>query len=262
MIDLTLFLNPAENIYLLKKWDWDYLEAEKFQLECVDFVSKNPHISIVLVCSHPHCFTMGRGLQKIKGALNVELTDFDKETKLPYPLHAIKRGGGLTFHYPGQFVFYPIINLTINKLAVHDLMLSIMEITRNLIQTQFSLLGLSIKKDLLGLWFESACSASKLASMGLAVNRFNTYHGLALNFFNDEAMFDALKSIYPCGLPGDLYRDLELLVGRKILLHEREEFCDQFIDSFINLLRPAHLMIERQRSSSEIFDSISETVYL
>jgi lipoyl(octanoyl) transferase len=262
VIDLTLFENPRENIYILKKWNWDYLEAEKFQLKCVDFIYKNPHISIFIICSHRHCFTIGRGLQKLKEKSIYELVDFNDDTKLSYPLYTIKRGGGLTFHYPGQFVFYPILNLTIKKLAVYDLMLKILEISKNLIQEQFCFEGLVIKKDLLGLWYENEFSLAKVASIGLAVNRFNTYHGLALNFLNDAPMFEALKSIHPCGLPGDIYRDLELLLCRKISLDERERFCSQFIDSFLNYLKPNHLMIERQISSSRIKDSISDEVYL
>ena len=92
MINLDLFFNPSENIYVLEKWNWDYLEAEKFQLECVDFVHENPHISILIICSHPHCFTLGRGLQKVKGTTSQALVDFVPETELPFPLYNIKRG--------------------------------------------------------------------------------------------------------------------------------------------------------------------------
>jgi lipoyl(octanoyl) transferase len=233
VIDLNIFENTYENIYILKKWNWDYLEAETFQLACVDYVQKNPHLSILIICSHPHCFTLGRGLQKIKSTVPYELIDHNQDINLSYPLHHIKRGGGLTFHYPGQFVFYPILNLTINKLGVHDLMLSIMEFVKILIKEQYSLNGLEIKKDLLGLWFEGH---SKLASIGLAVNRFNTYHGLALNYFHDELMFNALKATHPCGLPGDIYKSLELLLSAEISFLDRELFCNNFIDMFIKKL--------------------------
>lgn len=257
MIDLTLLENPFENVYVFKKWNWDYLEAQAFQLECLDHVHKNPHVTILIICSHPHCFTVGRGLQKIKSEVGVELIDFKKDTHLPYPIHTIKRGGGLTFHYPGQFVFYPILNLTKNKLAVYDVMLKIMGITKEIIQKQFSFQGLSIKKDLLGLWFENEFSKAKIASIGLAVTRFNTYHGLALNFFSDKEMFDCLKSIHPCGLPGNLYRDLEILLCREISIDQREIFCQNFMEAFLD-----YLIMERHKSSSMIKDSISETVSL
>ncbi|RPJ78178.1 MAG: hypothetical protein EHM20_04545 [Alphaproteobacteria bacterium] len=252
MVDLTLFDNPKENIFVFKKWNWDYLEAEKFQLECMDYVHKNPHISILIICSHPHCFTLGRGLQKIKETTKIELIDFDPATTPPYPLHQIKRGGGLTFHYPGQFVFYPIINLTAHKKAVYDLMLKIMDITKSLLEKQFGLNGLEIRRDLLGLWFQNEFSEAKIASIGLAVSRFNTYHGLALNFFSDKEMFEALGLLHPCGLPGDIYRDIELLLCKGLSNLDRETFTKEFLESFYD-----YLIIDKHKSSSLISDSIS-----
>lgn len=255
MIDFSQFENPFENIFILKKWDWDYLEAGKLQLECVEYVRNNPHIVFLMVCSHPHCFTLGRGLQKIKES-DVTLVDFDPATTLPFPIHSIKRGGGLTFHYPGQLVFYPIINLTQHKKAVFDLMMSIMIIVKKLLEDKFDLPGLVIRRDLLGLWFENEFSKAKIASIGLAVSRFNTYHGLALNFFKDQEMFQALKQIHPCGLPGDIYRDLETLTCSQIPLIEREKFAQDFLAEFITSNFPNHLMMDKQRSSSFISSSI------
>lgn len=260
MIDLSLLDNPVENVFVLKKWNWDYLEAEKFQLACVDYVHQNPHISILIICSHPHCFTMGRGLQKIKENSSVELVDFDEQSNVPFPLHHIKRGGGLTFHYPGQVVFYPILNLTTHKKAVFDLMLKIMEITKSLLEGQFDFGHLEIKRDLLGLWFENDFAKAKVASIGLAVNRFNTYHGLALNLFNDDLMFEALRELHPCGLPGDFYKSIELLLCQPISPEMRESFTDEFLKNFLQYLKPQgldHLIIDKQRSSSLINASIS-----
>ncbi|MFA6235685.1 MAG: hypothetical protein WC635_00050 [Bacteriovorax sp.] len=260
MVDLSLFEKRSENIFILKKWNWDYLEAEKFQLECVDFVNKNPHVVLLIICSHPHCFTIGRGLQKSKESSSIELVDFNHETELPYPLYQIKRGGGLTFHYPGQIVFYPIVNLTHQKKAVFDLMLKILEITQDLLETQFGFDQLQIKRELLGLWFENSFSSAKIASIGLAVSRFNTYHGLALNFFNDDEMFKALCSLYPCGLPGDVYKSIEFLLCEKIPEHRRESFTEDFLEKFLQYLKPDRqdqYMTDKQRSSSLISNSIS-----
>jgi lipoyl(octanoyl) transferase len=260
MIDLSLFENPCENIFVLKKWDWDYLLAQDFQLKCVDYVQQNPHVTLLIICSHPHCFTIGRGLQKVKETSKIELVDFDESLPLRFPLHHIKRGGGLTFHYPGQVVFYPIMNLTSHKLAVYDVMLKIMEITKELLEKQFFLESLTIKRDLLGLWFEDQNRLYKIASIGLAVTRFNTYHGLALNLFNDKQMFQALSSLHPCGLPGILYNDIERLTSKQISQIERERFVDEFLKMFLLYLNPIlenHWMTDKQRSSSLIIDSIS-----
>lgn len=248
MLDLTEFLNPVENIFVFKKWDWDYLEAQEFQLECVEYVRNNPHISIFIICSHLHCFTVGRGLQKIKDS-DISLVDFDLSTSLPFSVHTIKRGGGLTFHYPGQFVFYPIINLTHHKKAIYDLMINILEITKKTIEEKYQMSGLIVRRDLLGLWFENEFSKAKLASIGLAASRFNTYHGLALNFIHDKEMFQALLKTYPCGLPGDLYKDLEILTCQSLSEVDREKFTNKF-------LQEIYFIMDKQRSSSLINSSI------
>ena len=230
MINLNLFENPEKNIYVLKKWDWDYLEAEKFQLDCVSFVSENPHLSLFIICSHPSCFTLGRGLQKLKNDIGINLVDYDNQMKLAFPLHQIKRGGGLTFHYPGQVVFYPIINLTYHRLAVHDFMVSIMEATRMTLMEQFNLNNLEIRNDLLGLWYQNT---RKVASIGLANSRFTTYHGLALNYLNNPTMFDALENVFPCGLPGNTYLSVEKIISRNLQSEDREQFSQLF---FMNLM--------------------------
>lgn len=260
MIDLKQLENPAENIYVLKKWNWDYLEAEIFQLECLEYVNQNPHVSILIICSHPHSFTLGRGLQKIKETTKIDLVDFNKDSDLPFPLYQIKRGGGLTFHYPGQVVFYPILNLTFHKKAVFDLMIKIMGLTKEIIEKQLGLRDLTLNRELLGLWFDGPLEKSKIASIGLAVSRFTTYHGLALNFFHDKELFSSLKNLYPCGLPGHLYKDIELILFSPLSMQDREKFSEELLAQFTQYLKPAvdhHFMIDTQRSSSLINNSIS-----
>jgi lipoyl(octanoyl) transferase len=242
MLNLSIFENPFPNIFILKKWDWDYLEAESMQLKCIDYVLDHPECAFLIICSHPHCFTLGRGLQKIKDS-DVTLVDYDPETKLSLPLHSIKRGGGLTFHYPGQFVFYPIISLTYYKKAVFDLMLSIMEITKNILEKQFNYSGLVIRRDLLGIWFENKFARVKIGSIGLAVHRYNTYHGLALNFFNDNKMFNELQLVHPCGLSGDTYRNLETIFNDQLSLNDREEFTKSFTKDFVGTIFIKHLQV-------------------
>ncbi len=252
MIDLNLFEHPFENIYVLKKWNWDYSEAEQFQKDCVEYVRLNPHVCFLFFCSHPHCFTLGRGLQKMKDD-QVALVEFDSSTELPFPLYQINRGGGLTFHYPGQIVFYPIMNLTHYKMGVFDLMLKILSLVQLELELRYGMKGLVVKRDLLGLWYENEFSKAKVASIGLAATRFISYHGLALNFFNDERLFKALESLHPCGLPGSLYRPIETLNCTNFIEEEREHFCSAFLQKFFE----NYLITDKHKSSSAIIDSIS-----
>lgn len=242
MLDLKELANPIENFYILKKWDFDYLEAERLQQECVAYVNEKPHVSILILCSHNSCFTMGRGLQKIKEDAGIQLVDFDSTIDLVYPLHQIKRGGGLTFHYPGQVVFYPIINLTYHKIGVHDFMFMIMDITKSLLEEMFHLTQFKIRNDLLGLWFDDSSYRAKVASIGFAVSKFNTYHGMALSFFNDQEMFKALAGLYPCGIAGNTYSSIESIFQKKLSLEDRELFSNHFEKAIISKL--THSLLE------------------
>ena len=112
------------NSLIVTKWDWDYKEALDFQKQAVQTLKESPKLQVFIFCSHPHCFTNGRGLQKRAGKVVPGLVEFDKNiiSELPYPYHEISRGGGLTFHYPGQWIFYPIVNLTAKKFTLPVLM--------------------------------------------------------------------------------------------------------------------------------------------
>ena len=246
MLDLTKFQNPSPNLYIYEKWNWDYLEAELFQMQCVEYVQKNPHISIFIFCSHPHCFTMGRGLQKIKNS-SVVLKEFDRNEITPYPVFDIKRGGGLTFHYPGQIVFYPILSSLYHKIAVNDLMIKILEWTKKCLHPTLDFTHTLVRKDLLGLWFKNNFGEAKIASIGLAASRFVTYHGLALNLYNDPSMFESLRSFHPCGLPGEIYRDVETLTGSIL----EKSFRDGFVsDLTYGLTADLNQTFQRDRENS------------
>lgn len=239
--------------YILKVEDWDYAFVESYLLTCTEFVRENPKIVLLIFCHHPHCFTLGKGLQKLASTSHYKLIDFDESQNLLYPLYKLKRGGGLTFHYPGQVVFYPIINLTSQKLNVHDLMIEILQLTNVILEKNFKLKELSVNKELLGLWNNSH---QKLASIGLAITRFTTYHGMALNFFNDPSMFNALRNLNPCGLPGEVYTNVENQVGHSLDQLDYDQFIESFTESFLNYLN-THLITERQISSDSINCEIS-----
>ncbi len=224
-----------QNIFLIKKFNWNYEEALFFQEQCVNEVQKNNSLVFFILCSHPQSFTMGRGLQK-NNHEDFSLKEFsrDDEEKIHSPLIQIKRGGGLTFHYPGQMVFYPILSTTHWNLKVHDFMVSILSSCETLLNSKFPVLDncLKTKIDYLGLWYLSNNQRRKIASIGVAASRFITYHGLALNFFHSDEMFLEIKKVYPCGLPGDIYNSLEEILSDKKISLTKEDF-DQFQALFI-----------------------------
>lgn len=219
-----------DNSLLVTKWDWEYEQALYFQKQAVELLKEYPKLQVFIFCSHPHCFTNGRGLQKRAGKVLPGLIEFDKKIieQLPYPYHEISRGGGLTFHYPGQWIFYPIVNLTAKKFTLPVLMNWILETLQKTLN-EYSEDSIEIKlQEKAGLWRKER----KLASLGFALERFITFHGLAFNLFHDQAMFEVLQNLNPCGLNSDIYQAFQ----DKIIILNRDKLQVSFQTSLKKLI--------------------------
>jgi lipoate-protein ligase B len=194
-----------ERTLVVIKWNWDYAQSHAFQKECVKLLQEHPRMRVLIACNHPRLFTMGRGLQRAKKGQTLNLTEFSGDASLlPYPLHKIERGGGLTFHHPGQFIFYPVVKLSPKVLSLSKMIDDIFSMTSDVL-SMWSLPGTDTENALLGLWKGN----KKLASMGIAIDKLTTYHGMALNFYSDREMKKALKALNPCGLNPDTYSSVE-----------------------------------------------------
>jgi lipoyl(octanoyl) transferase len=100
------------------------------------------------------------------------------------------RGGDITYHGPGQIVGYPIVSLA----ARPDLHAYLRLLEEVLIQSLGSLgLAASRREGMTGLWL----GRRKIAAIGVAVRRWVTYHGFALNVDPDLSHFGG---IVPCGI--------------------------------------------------------------
>lgn len=140
----------------------------------------------LLYVEHPAVITLGRGTtpdqlcasrrQLALAGINVIETN---------------RGGGATFHGPGQIVGYPIISLRRRGIGVRSY-LQVLEKTLIAALRSVGVTGF-VRRGLTGVWTESG----KLAAIGIAVQRGISRHGFALNVATDLKSFD---SIVPCGL--------------------------------------------------------------
>ena len=256
--DIQHFQEVAPNLFVSYKPYWTYDGVENYLLACTEYVRQHPYKKLLIVTNHPHCFTLGKGLQKLKGESVQSLIDFDENLPLPFELYKLKRGGGLTFHYPGQMVLYPIINLTATQLNVHDFMIDILNMTKLFLSELFNLNHLEVDQELLGLWYKKGHSQFKIASIGLAITRFTTYHGMALNFFHDDKMFQAIAQLNPCGLPGTIYQSVENLVSleKKCDQTDLDLFSQKLISHFSNYFNGSAMTLKLM-SSESVSDSIS-----
>ncbi|MBI4335943.1 MAG: lipoyl(octanoyl) transferase LipB [Candidatus Omnitrophica bacterium] len=105
----------------------------------------------------------------------------------------VTRGGDITFHNPGQLVVYPILDLSGLKRDIHWYLRSLEDvIIKTLLRCE---IYAGRKPGYTGVWV----SDEKIASIGIAVSKWVTCHGIALNVNNDLGFFDYIN---PCGIKG------------------------------------------------------------
>jgi len=113
------------------------------------------------------------------------------------------RGGDVTYHGPGQIVGYPIVR--VRELA-GDVHTYLRNLEQSVIDTlaEFGLKG--NRNGPAGVWVGDR----KVCSIGIAVRKWVTYHGFALNVNPNLAHF---KLINPCGLASEQISSLSELLG-------------------------------------------------
>lgn len=131
------------------------------------------------------------------------------------PVVAIERGGDVTYHGPGQLVAYPIFLLRDGERDLHRLLRNLEEA---LIRTlaDFDLAGIR-EPGKTGVWIAHATGARKIASIGVAVRKWVTLHGLALNVTTDLVRF---STINPCGFEASVMTSMARERGRDPVMAE------------------------------------------
>jgi lipoyl(octanoyl) transferase len=100
------------------------------------------------------------------------------------------RGGDITYHGPGQIVAYPIVSIDSRR----DLHAYLRFLEQVLINSVGSLgLAAARRPGKTGIWLGNR----KVAAIGVAVRRWVTYHGFALNVSTELRHF---SGIIPCGI--------------------------------------------------------------
>ncbi|HEY9686208.1 MAG TPA: lipoyl(octanoyl) transferase LipB [Coleofasciculaceae cyanobacterium] len=159
----------------------------------------------LLMGEHPPVITLGRGTH----AENLLMAP----DSLDIPIVEIERGGDVTFHGPGQLIAYPIFKL---EGAERDLHAFLRKLEEALILTlaEFGLQG-ERNPGWTGAWVRHPQTGQllKIASIGVAVKKWVTYHGLALNVSTDLNYF---RQINPCGLESTVMTSLSALLGKEI----------------------------------------------
>lgn len=184
----------------------DYAEVWKLQKQLVGERIRDQVPDALVLVEHPPVVTLGRHRQPDA------FTSLSSERDVP--LYEIERGGQATYHGPGQLVGYPILKLDAERRDLHrylrDLEAVLMQALDDFgIPTQRS-------EGATGVWTSDRPSR-KLASIGIAVRRWVTYHGFALNVSTDLRDFQIIS---PCGFNPEVMSSMTQELGRKMTLDE------------------------------------------
>ncbi len=114
----------------------------------------------------------------------------------------IDRGGQVTYHGPGQLMIYPLIDLKRARLGIRDLVTALEQSVVDL-AAQYGIEATS-RADAPGVYVDG----KKIASVGLRIRRWCSYHGMALNVDMDIEPYSRINT---CG-----YADLEVTDLRRL----------------------------------------------
>ena len=162
----------------------NYFDAIDFLEKRVTKININDANELIWILEHPSIFTAG--------------TSFNENDILDKSIKVVKtsRGGKITWHGPGQLVCYFVINLNNRK---KDIKFFVSQIEKLIIEilSNFHIVaeaipdhhGVFVKKDNGQLY--------KIASIGLKVKKWVTYHGFSININPDLSHYEGIK---PCGM--------------------------------------------------------------
>ena len=146
----------------------------------------------ILICEHQEVVTVG------PRARNDGITPPDG-----YETSPVDRGGGLTWHGPGQLVVYPIIKWDLKGESNVKAVISILE---EWVISSLELLGVKGRRDdrMQGVWVGN----NKICSIGLSFLRWTSRHGLTINYDTPPGRVEMISG---CGLDADTTTSLKAL---------------------------------------------------
>jgi lipoate-protein ligase B len=192
----------------------EYRQAWDLQARLV-MARKNNIIDsdILLLLEHPAVFTLGRRGGRENLIVSGEFLD-----KFGIPVIQIERGGNITYHGPGQLIAYPIVDLEVARLNVDTY---VERLEETMIRTARNFDVQAHRNPLnRGIWVGN----NKMGSIGIALRKGVSFHGLALNV---NLSLEPFTWINPCGLKNvgvtsikkESRRDVTMQVVRHVFIN-------------------------------------------
>ena len=201
--------------YIIDLGLMDYGRAWELQRQLWLGCAEGQLPNLLLLVEHPHVITLGRRGHRTHLKVSLEILEAMK-----IPIFHVERGGDITYHGPGQMVAYPILGLKDYGYRLIRLVDQLEEVILHVLRD----FGIEGGKDPSnrGVW----ANGNKIASIGVAIKRWVSFHGFALNYETDLKYFDLID---PCGLVGEKMTSMAKILGKAI---SRKEVAERIIFHF------------------------------
>ncbi len=215
--------------FLVKDWGRvGYEQSNLDQQALIHEIYEQNRAGEILFCSHDPVVTTGRATQA------GDLWGWQG------PVFDSPRGGRATYHGPNQLVIYPLVNLRFEQYKVFvkkDVTSYLRLLEKTVIETlqEFAVKAYQRCEKVIvngeeleatGVWVNE----KKVASIGIAVRRWVTYHGIAINVFEDE---NAFQGINPCGFSNSTMTSMQEVMGQPVNIESlKSVFLQKFSEKF------------------------------
>lgn len=217
-----LQIHTIKQVNYQQVWDFQEILLQKLIQSKRKEVDLHNQIAThhLIFCEHRPVYTLGKS-----GSMDHLLLDSDQLTNNQFEFHKINRGGDITYHGPGQWTIYPIIDLESYARDVHLYVRNLELIVIDLLK-QYGIIATPVE-DFTGVWTGTE-SNRKLCAIGVHLSRWVSMHGLALNV---NANLGHFENIIPCGIPTDSrsVTSISKEIGKEI---DMEVIKDQFAKLF------------------------------
>jgi len=192
-----LLLNPGSVEYG-SAWN---LQKRLFHERYIGMVSDT-----LIMLQHPPTYTLGRRSLSVQPVL-------DDNCGSVIPIYRVDRGGGATYHGPGQVVAYPILGLRSYTLDYYNYLRLLEDVIINTL-SDFNIISERVD-GFTGVWVDG----KKVGSIGIRIIRGITMHGFSLNVNNDLTPF---RKIIPCNIHGVEMTSMTQISGNFLNIGEVE----------------------------------------
>jgi lipoate-protein ligase B len=200
----------GKNGYIVDLGTVDYAKAWDLQHQLWSKRTEGELPDLLLFLEHSHVITLGRRGNRSHLIASPEVLE-----EMKIPLFHVERGGDVTYHGPGQIVVYPILDLKEYGYCLIRYIGQLEEVILRVLN-DFRIEG---RRDPLnrGVWVDG----EKIASVGVAIKRWVSFHGFSLNYETNLKYFDLIN---PCGLEGKKMTTMAKILGIEI---SREQLVER-----------------------------------